>query len=276
MDESSPKHPEPFLLLWLLGLTLAMLACHLAIGYARQATRQPGRAGLAGSVAVGALAWGTGIMAAMALSVASQPLPFVLGYSVALLATAWAGAVALAAVPPLLLSWRPKKSFALVGGAVFGVGITAAEAGLLWAAGPLPGLAWRIDSLVLAACVASAGAAAALWMGLIGPGRAGRQRRSWRALAAVIGALGLMMGIELVQSAGDLATQIGSAHSGELTTAALTLTAALLAPAVLALLTGMLHLGKQPGGDGDSALAPVAGNRRRRRRRRSLWQRLFP
>jgi len=276
MDEYSPKHPEPFLLLWLLGAALAVLACHLAIGYARQARRQTGRAGLAGSVAAGALAWGTGIMAAMVLSVASQPLAFVVGYSVALLAAAWAGTVALAAVPPLLLAWRPRRSSALIGGAVFGVGVTAAEASLLWAAGPLPGLVWRVDSLVLAACMASAGAAAALWMALIGPGRAGRQRRIWRGLATVIGALGLVMGIELVQSAGDLSTQIGSAHSGELTTAALTLIAALLAPAALALLTGMLHLGQQPGEDGDSTLAPMAENRRRRRRRRSLWQRMFP
>jgi NO-binding membrane sensor protein with MHYT domain len=277
MDESSPNHPEPFLLLWLLGAALAVLACHLALGYARRARRQYGRAARAGSVAAGALAWGTGIMAAMALSVASQPLAFVVGYSAALLAATWAGAVAIAAVPPLLLAWRLQRSTALIGGAVFGVGVTAAEAGLLWAAGPLPGLVWRIDSLVLAACVASAGAAAALWMALVGPGRAGRQRHIWRGLAAVVGALGLMTGIELVQSAGDLATQIGSAHSGELSTATFTLIVALLAPVALVLLAGVLHLGRQPGGDEDSTLAPGAVRPgRRRRRKRTLWQRLFP
>lgn len=277
MDESSPQQPEPFLLLWLLGAALAVLACHLALGFARHARRQPGRAGLAGSVASGAVAWGTGIMAAMALSVSAQPLAFVVGYSAAVLAAAWAGAVALAAVPPLLLARWPGVGSALAGGAVFGVGVTAAEAGLLWAAGPLPGLEWRIDSLVLAACAASAGAAAALWLALVGPGRAGRQRRIWRGLAAVVGALGLMTGIELVQSAGDLATQIGSAHSGDLSTAALTLTAVLLAPAVLTVLAGMLHLGRQPGGDEDSAMgAPSRVRSGRRRRRRSLWRRMFP
>jgi NO-binding membrane sensor protein with MHYT domain len=276
MDDSSPQLPEPFLLLWLLGALLAVLACHLALGYARQARRQPARAGLAVSVTAGALAWGTGIMAAMVLSVATTPLAFVVGYGGALLAAIWAGAVVLAAVPPWLLAWRPGPGSALIGGAVFGVGITAAQASLLWAAGPLPGLEWRIQSLVLAACVASAGAAAALWMALIGPGRAGRQRRIWRGLAALVGALGLMTGIELVQSAGDLATQIGSAHSGDLSTATLTLITALLAPAVLTLLAGWLHLGRQPGGGEDSALAPMTVRSGRRRRRRSLWRRLFP
>jgi hypothetical protein len=176
----------------------------------------------------------------------------------------------------LLLARWPGVGSALLGGAIFGVGVTVAEAGLLWAAGPLPGLDWRIGSLVLAACAASAGAAAALWLALVGPGRAGRQRRIWRGLAAVVGALGLMTGIELVQSAGDMATQIGSAHSGDLSTAALTLIAVLLAPALLTTLAGMLHLGRQPGGDEEPALAPSNVRSGRRRRRRSLWRRLFP
>jgi hypothetical protein len=116
MDDSSPQLPEPFLLLWLLGALLAVLACHLALGYARQARRQPARAGLAVSVTAGALAWGTGIMAAMVLSVATTPLAFVVGYGGALLAAIWAGAVVLAAVPPWLLAWRPGPGSALIGG----------------------------------------------------------------------------------------------------------------------------------------------------------------
>ena len=270
MDDVNPPLHESSPLLWLLAIALGLLAGHLALGFTRQAQRQAGPGAAARPLAAAALALGSGVFATMALIMSSQPLAYTVGYRAGWLAGAWALAVVLALVPAALMVWRPVPGSVVWGAATFGLGSTAAQAGMLWAAGLQPGLVWRRDALVLAAAVSALGVAAALWLALIGPGRAGRNRRRWRVLSAALFGLALVAGAELVLVAGDMATQIGSAQAQAFSSRALQLVAAVLVPGLLLALAGLLHLGAPP----DEAVAAATAHRRRRRRRR--WWAMRP
>jgi len=276
MDDTNPPLHEPSQLLLPLAWALALLAGHVVLGFTREARRQSGRPALARDLAAAALALGSGTFATMALIMSSQPLAYTVGYRAEVLAGAWAAAVAIALVPVGLLAWRPTPGSALLGGAAFGVGATAVQAAMLWAAGLLPGLVWRRDTLLAAALLSALAAGAAGWLSLVGPGRAGRYRRRWRGLAAAVLALALTLGPEMVLSAGDMATQITSAHVGGLSSRTLKLLAAVLVPALLVLLAGALHLGRLGRADDDAvpALRPV--RRQRQRQRRRPWWAMRP
>ncbi len=271
MDDLNPPLHEPSPLLWLMAMALALLAGHVALGFTREAHRQTGGFGKARDLALAALALGTGVFSAMALDMASQPLAYEVGYRQAVLAGAWGAAVGIGLIPALLLAWRPSVGPALLGGAVVGVGATAVQASMLWAAGLLPGLEWHPTTLALWTALSAAAAAGALWLSLVGPGRGGRHRRRWRWLAAVLLALAMLLGAEGVLSAADMATQIGSAHTGELASRWLKLLAAVPAPALLLTLAAWLQLRRLDIGTDETQPAPTRSARRRRRRPRHWW-----
>jgi NO-binding membrane sensor protein with MHYT domain len=265
MDEVNPPLNEATPLLWLLALLLAWLGAHLQLGFTRGAGRQDGAFATSLHLAAAALALGSALFATMALIMSGQPVAYAVGYRGDALAAAWVLAVLASLLPAALLCRRPTRVSAGFSAVLFGAGAATAQAGLLWAAGLIPGLVWRLETLVLAAVLQALPAAAAYWLAFLGPGLSGRHRRRWRAVAAAVLGLALIVGPELVLSAGDMATQIASAHAEHVSLRALKLLAAVAVPVLLVLFAGRLHLG------GAAAAGAEALPGRRRRRRRPWW-----
>lgn len=264
MDDHNPPIHEATPMLWLLVLLLAWLAGHLTLAYTRDAQRSRGPAATALDGAAAALALGSALFAAMAMAVASQAVAYPVGFRADALAASWAVAVVASAVPVALMNWRPSVAPALLGALAFGSGATVAQAGVLWATGLLPGLVWHPATLVGAAVLQALLTAGALWLAFLGPGRSGRHRRRWRAAAAVVLAVSLLLGPELVLMAGDMATQVASSHTGRVSRWEIKLLAAVAVPSFLVLLAAALYLR----GDHVAAAAGSPPGRRRRRRRR--------
>jgi hypothetical protein len=270
MDDTNPPLNEAAPLLWLVLPLLAWLAGHLVLAFTRDMRRHSGAVTTMLHGAAAALALGSGAFAAMALAMSGQPVAYTVGYRADALAAAWATAVVAAGLLVGLMAWRSSPASAVFGAGLFAGGATAAQVGIVWAAGLLPGLAWRVETLLVAVALQAVLSACALWLAFIGPGRSGRHRRRWRAAAAAVFALALIVGPEVVLSAGDMATQIASANAGQVSLRAVKLLGAVVVPALLVLLAGLLHLG---GADAVAATEARPGRRRRRRRR---WWALKP
>jgi NO-binding membrane sensor protein with MHYT domain len=268
MDDTNPPLNQATPLLWLLALLLAWLGGHLALGFTRGAQRQDASAAITLHLLAAAVGLGSATFATMALAMAGQPVAYAVGYRGDALLAAWALAVLVSALPAALMYARPSSVSVVLGATLFGSGAAAAQAGMLWAAGLLPGLVWRRDALLLAGVLQALPCAAALWLAFLGPGRSGRNRRLWRAAAAALFGLALAVGAELVLSAGDMATQIASAHSEKVGMRELKLLAAVAVPLLLLSFAALLHL------TGDAAAGTGARPGRRRRRRR--WWAMRP
>jgi hypothetical protein len=265
MDDVNPPLNEATPLIWLVLIMVAWLAGHLLVACTRDARRQGSAAARLLHAAAAVVALATGVFATMAMTMSGQPVAYSFGYRADALVAAWALAALAALLPVLAMGWKPSPGSALVGASWFGIGATAAQAVILWAAGLLPGLVWRHETLALAAVLQALLLGAALWLAFLGPGRSGRYRRSWRAAAAAVVGLALIIGAEVVLLAGDMATQIASAHADTVSLRTVKLLAAVLVPLLLLLLAGLLHL------SADTASAAVSLPGRRRRRRRRWW-----
>jgi NO-binding membrane sensor protein with MHYT domain len=265
MGDIKPPLNEATPLLWLLAVLLAWLGGHLLLGFTRGVQRRSGRAAPPLHLLSAALALGSALFAAMVLSMAGEPVAYALGYRADALLVAWALAVVASALPAALMGWRPSPLAVSLGAAGFGVGAAVAQAGIVWAAGLLPGLVWRPGTLLLAAVLQALLCAAALWLAFLGPGRSGRRRRLWRGAAAAVLGCALLIGPEIVLSAGDMATQIASAYTERVGMQVVKLLSAVAVPLVLVSFAGLLHLG------GDAASGDGALSGRRRRRRRRWW-----
>jgi NO-binding membrane sensor protein with MHYT domain len=263
MDDINPPLNQATPLLWLLALLAAWLGGHLLLGYTRAAQRRDGAAATSMHLAAAALALGSALFATMGLSMSGEPVAYVVGYRADALAAAWLLAVVASALPAALMAWRPSPSILALGAAGFGAGAASSQALTVWAAGLLPGLDWRPGTLLLAAVLQALLCAAALWLAFLGPGRIGRSRRLWRAAAAAVLGCALLIGPEIVLSAGDMATQIASAHTERVGQRALKLLSAVAVPLLLLALAAVLHLGD----DAAAGAGSLSGRRRRRRRR---------
>jgi hypothetical protein len=268
MDDTAPTLNAVSPLLWGIVLASAWLAGHLGLAFTRAATRRGARARTLLLAAAAVLSLGGMILASMVMAVAGEPVAYPIGYRASALAAAWALALLAAAGLLLPVGWKASPASTAVSAALFAACATASQATLLRAAGLLPGLAWRFETLGVAVVLQAALAAAALWLAFVGPGREGRHRRRWRAAAAAVLALALLAGPSVVLAAADLASQIGSAYSDHVGAQEATLLAAVVVPGLLLALAGVLHLGV-----GD---VPPAGQPDRRRRRRRRWWAMRP
>ncbi len=263
MDDINPPLNQAMPLLGLLAWLAAWLGGHLLLGYTRGAQRREGAVATTVHLALAALALGSALFATMGLSMSGEPIAYAVGYRADALSAAWALAVVASALPAALMRWRASPSVLALGAAGFGAGAASSQALTVWAAGLLPGLDWRLGTLLLAAVLQALLCAAALWLAFLGPGRSGRRRRLWRAGAAAVLGCALLIGPEIVLSAGDMATQIASAHTERVGMDVVKLLSAVAVPMLLLALAALLHLGD----DGAAGAESLSGRRRRRRRR---------
>ena len=232
------------ILLWALGAAVAGLALHLGAAWVRTAQRGEGvwsewRALLMASGVIG-----LGLCAGVELCMQAQPLPFPVGYRwlamALLMPVSVVACLPAAAVATAAAQGRYGSALLFTSGALLAAAAMGLNAGWIWAAGFRPGVVWRVELLGAAAVLLIVGQALALWLAL-SPAFQGSPRRTlWRGAAAALGALMLMLGLQLMMLAAGLQAQTLSSHKGELPGAVLSLVLGVLLP--LALVTLMLDL----------------------------------
>jgi len=253
-------------LLWLMAVVVAVFSAQVAIGYTRQALREPRRRARVLCLAAAALVLGTGIWSAMLLGVSSDALPYPLGYRALGLAAGWLCAVLPAALAMAMLArWR-RPLVVVAAGVLVGAGAVATDWVLVLAAGLLPGISWQYETIGLAGPLVASGCVGGLWIAFLAAGYAGRWRRSWRIVAAGMVGFSIIVGQELVLAAAVMSSQLSSIYRREVPATALCLLAGIAVPMLLLVL--MLDLRMRRHVLDPNALPPR--KRQRVRRGRSL------
>lgn len=224
-------------LLWLMAAVVAVLAAYLFIGWVRRGRGAEGWRQLLGPMFVAGLSLGVGLTASVLLSIAAEALPFPLGYR-----WAWAGGLLaaglLVGLPLALCLLKSQHLAALVCcGLLLAGAATAIQAGWIISAGLRPGLRWQPALLGVAGGIMAVGFTAALWLAYSDASGDGARKTLWRVGAAVLMALSLVTGQELVLNSAGLLAQVGSIYQREASSTWLTLFAGALVPVVLGMLT---------------------------------------
>ena len=268
---SEPTDADFSLLLWLLGLFVAGLSWHLSNGWLRLAQRGPTLRSQWRALTVAVAALGLGLNSALVLGLVAQPLAFPLGFhALGALGLVVGGlllcvpVVALPASPAVVMQpWRLLLSGALLAAIVLGL-----QAGWVLAAGLRPGVMWRPEVLAAAAMVLLVGLVMARWMAFSDTTEASPLRMVWRLAAAVLGAITLMAGQQLMCVAAGLGAQRGSLFESQLHGTVLGLVCGVLVPLVMAGMVLDLWLRRQQRRRrGEVGLAPKKRRKRRQRMR---------
>ena len=255
------------LLLWMMAAVVALLAAYLFIGWVRRAQSQALVRHWAGLSALAGTALGLGISSAMVLAMSAEALAFPLGYR-------WIAVPVLFLAPPLACipaaMWlsRSHKWPALLGaGLILTAAAVATHVGWLLAAGLRPGLRWNFQLVGAAVALGLSGFTAALWLAYSDASGDGARKTLWRVGGAVLMALTLVAGQEVIVSAVSLLLQVGSVYQREASSTWLCLVAGALVPIVMAVLALDLALRNKIERRRRGSGAQVLGLRRKRRRK---------
>ncbi len=223
--------------MWALGGLVAALAVHLGQGWVRMAQRGASLRHEWRALLLASAVLALGLSSALELGLQAQPLAFPVGYrwlAVALLLPAAVLACAPAVVAVVLGGQGAWSNAVLAGsGALLAAAALALQAGWVWAAGFRPGVLWRVELVAAAAVLVAVGFAVAQWLGHAPVFQASRRRVLWRIGAAVLAALTLMAGQQLMALAAGLQTQGASSYNGELPGTVLSLVCGVVVPLLL-------------------------------------------
>lgn len=251
--------------LWLLAAVVALLSAHVSLGWLRVAQRRPGLRRSWGALSVAAGTLGTGICAAVVLTLAGEPLDFWLGYRTSAALSLWVGAM-LGCLPlVLVLSYSPTGPWLSVCGALLGLLAASVQAGWLLAVGFVPGIRWPLAAVLPALGLMMVGFGAALALALAPVDRYSGQRGLWRLGAAAVLGVSLFAGQEVLMLGVGLPLQKASAYVHDTPDSLLNMVCGALVPAVLAGMAGHLELRRlqQRRRVGDRGVAPPKRRKRR-------------
>jgi NO-binding membrane sensor protein with MHYT domain len=260
-------------LLWLMAAVVALLASYLFIGWVRRAQNASDWRSTLGPASLAASALGVGLSSAMVLALSAEALAFPLGYRW-ILVPVLVLAPMLACLPAAWWLSRRQNWLALgAAGLMLGLLAVAVQAGWLFAAGLRPGLRWNFALVGAAAGLSAVGFTAALWLAYSDASGDGARKTLWRVGAAVLMALTLVSGQEVMVSAVGLLSQVGSVYQREASSTLMCLVAGALVPTVMAALA--LDLVLRNKGDrrrhrSSDELVQTGKRRKRRRKYRML------
>jgi hypothetical protein len=225
------------LLLWLMSAVVALLAGHVFVAWVRRAQGHTGFKQAIGPAVLAGAALGAGITSSMVLALSAEALSFSLGYR-------WMALPALVLGPMLicmpLAFWlsRMQNWWTLLACAVLLAAMAVAlQFGWITAAGMRPGIRWNFALLGAAAGIQLIGFGAALWLAYSDTSGDGQRKTLWRAGGAVLVALSVVAGEEVVISAAGLLSQVGAIYQRQATATWMCLVAGAIVPIVLALLS---------------------------------------
>ncbi len=273
MSLSPDPAAESSFLLWLLASLVQWLAVHVLLTSVRLRRRSDARQRPHALLLLMAmLAMGTSLSTAMILGLASQPLPFGLGFDRGQALLLWALGVLSAAAVALALARRP--SVARCAAAAFGLSFLCLviQSGWLLAADFVPGIDWQPEFLAAAGLLMVGGLSAAFVVAFSERAAVSRRRWLWRLAASGLAALSLNGGQEIVITGASLPAQTASGHARELSAATLALGLGGVVPLALVALTLDLAFGhrRQPAASDPDPLPSPPRRRKRRHRERHL------
>jgi hypothetical protein len=146
------------------------------------------------------------------------------------------------------------------------------QVGWVLSAGLRPGIRWQFDLLGGAVAVTVLGLGAACWLAYSDASSDGGRKSLWRAGAAVLVALTLVAGQEVVVSAVSLLGQVGSVYKREASSTIMCLIGGALVPTVLAM--AALDLALRNSTDRKRPRRGVQLNIPKRRKRRRKYRAL--
>lgn len=258
------------LLLWVMAAVVAMLASYLFVGWIRRGQSASGWRSSFGPALLAGPALGLGMSSSMVLTLSAEALAFPLGYRW-MLVPALMLAPMVACVPAAWwLSRRQGLITLICCGVLLAAVAVAVQAGWLLAAGLRPGLRWNFKLVGAAAGLSAVGFSAALWLAYSDASGAGARKTLWRVGAAVLMALTLVAGQEVMTAAVSLLSQVGSVYQREASSTLMCLFAGAVVPTVMAAVALDLVLrnqGERRRHRSSDELADGAGKRRKRRRK---------
>ena len=246
---------------------VSLLGGHVALGYLRQARRDPRRAMVPLFAGVAALALGLATWSAVVLGAASAPVGFEIGFDIAQAPVSLVIALVTAALPVALLARRVTALRVVAAGVLQACAALLTQVAVAVAAGFQPEINWRLDMLIIAGTLMATGAVAAFWVCFLAGGRTGHRRRVWRWVACGVLALSLLAGQELVLGAAAADDQARAPHDGEIPVTPVALSAAIGTPLLLLVGAFDLRLRRAVRVAGHP-VQPPRRNRRRTRNRR--------
>jgi NO-binding membrane sensor protein with MHYT domain len=223
MQPTEPAAQSAVSVLWMLGIAvpvLLLLAAQVALGYGREARRarrveQDARR-FRRMLAAGGTALGSGIWAAMVLTVTSAPVGYTIGFHPLGLLVVWIGALLLGVGPLALAARNPSLRAVAGGGAMFGIGIPLLQVALMGTIDLEPGIEWGPSKVVMASGIAAIGTAVGLHIVFRSAGRNGHHRHLLRWAASGVVAIAVTLCLNLVLSAAALPDQSASLAAEEL------------------------------------------------------------
>jgi NO-binding membrane sensor protein with MHYT domain len=255
------------LLLWLLATTVAVLASHVGMGWARLARRRPALRESWRALLVAAVTLGTGLCAVFVLGQAAEVQAFALGYSALWAGLLWLGASAGGFVVAWTLARSPRWWALLGSGALLAALSTGIQAGWVGAAGFRPGPSWNTELFAAGALLLVIGLCVALWLGFSATVNESGRRQLWRVVASVVAGFTLAGAHQVLLQASGLAAQVGSVYAKEIPGTVLILLGGALLPMVLAMMGLDVHFRQQRSRHSSRGPgAAFAGQRQRKRR----------
>ena len=267
MHDTASLTAGSYLLLWLLATTVAILASHVAMGWARLARRHPAWRESWGALLVAAGTLGTGLCAVFVLGQAAEVQAFAVGYSALWAGLLWLGACAGGFVVAWALA-HYRRWWALLGcGALLAALSTGIQAGWVGAAGFRPGPIWNTELIAAGALVLLIGLSVALWLGFSATVNESGRRQLWRAVGSVVAGVTLAGAHQVLLQASGLDAQVGSVYARELPGTVLILLGGALAPMVLAMMGLDVHFRQQRRRHSSRGPGAAFAGRKQRKRR---------
>jgi NO-binding membrane sensor protein with MHYT domain len=255
---------ETFLLLWVLAAVVACLAGYVALGWIQRAQRNPALNLSWPALAVAGATLGTGLCASSILMLSGEPLSFVLGFDVLSSIGLWLAAMIGCTLAAYLLTRGDRWWFLVGSSLLLAAVICAVQYGWISAVGFKPGLKWQSEIVSGAIVVVLVAVSIAVWVACADAKESGRRRSAWRMGAAVVLALGLVAGQEVMNMASSLLKQKGLMYSSALPASVLSLVCGVLLPMVLGLMVMDLSTRNHRKRRSKSTFAPKPRSRRRR------------
>jgi hypothetical protein len=224
------------LMLWLLASAVALASTFVAHGWVRQVqrAREPRKAW--GGLLLAAMSLGTGLCASFVIELASQGLPFAVGYQTTAAALLWAFAVAGCLLGFTLLAWFPGWPAYIAAGVLVAGTALGVQTGWVQAADFRPGTEWNTAFLGASGAIMVMGLTCSYALAQVQTALTSVGRMGWRIAANVVAALSLVAGQEMVVSAARLGTQTGSVYESQLSSPMLTLVSGAAVPVALLVL----------------------------------------
>jgi hypothetical protein len=236
MDEPVAVSPTGSLMLWLLASAVALASSFVAHGWLRQVQRSRVPRKAWGGLWLASVVLGTGLCASFVIEVASQGLPFHVGYQTTAAATLWALSVGGCLLAFTLLAWHPGWPAYVAGGIIVAGTALGVQTGWVQAAHFRPGPEWKTEHLWAAGLIMVLGMVCAYALAHVQTALTSAGRMGWRAAASVVAALSLVAGQEMVVTGAQLGKQTGSVYGHQLSSPMLTLVSGAAVPLVLMIL----------------------------------------